>query len=63
MPERDPEPAPLLSKEARAEAWRRHNRESILRGLELTPAERFRWLEEAQAAFARLQATRGEDDT
>ena len=39
-------------------AWAKHNRESILRGLELTAAQRFEWLEQMQAAFQQQLASR-----
>lgn len=62
MAEQDPESVREgLSEQQRRDAWAKHNRDSVLRGLEMTPAERFRWLEQAQADFVKLQASRGAD--
>ena len=48
-PRRPAEPDP------RADAWKAHRRRQARVGLELTPAERLRWLEDALETLRRWQ--------
>jgi hypothetical protein len=49
------EPGPLEPAPSRAAAWREHRRRQARIGLELSPAERLRWLEQALETLRRWQ--------